>query len=104
MNPEERAEAAKKSVLASVFLTSYVILPHKFVFVFVFQAYLCICIIFRLHLLLTLLLSSKAGIYRQSLPQCADSLPLPVYNQLSSAAKVIFGLVFEFTPCISVLK
>ena len=57
-----------------------VFLVFPCVFVFVFQAYLCISSIFRLHLLLALLLSSPAGIYRQTLAQCADSLPF--INQL----------------------
>ena len=47
-------------------------------FVFVFEAYLCISSIFRLHLLLALLLSSPAGIYRQTPAQCAETHPLPL--------------------------
>ena len=41
--------------------------------------------------------------WRQTLTECADSQPLPIYNQLSPA-KVFSGLVFELAPCISVLK
>ena len=55
-----------------------VFLVFPCVIVFVFQVYLCISIIFRLHLLLTLLLSSPAGIYRQTLAQLAA----PFINQL----------------------
>ena len=36
--------------------------------------------------------------------QCADSQPLPTFNQLSSNAKVFFGRVFKFALRISVMK
>ena len=43
---------------------------------------------------------SKAEVLNQRF--CADSRPLPVYNQLSPAAKVSFGRVSQFAPRISV--
>ena len=75
-----------------------VFLVFPCVIVFVFEAYLCICIIFRLHLLLTLLLSSPASIYRQTLAQCADSLPLPIYNQLSPAGRYLLAVFRSVHP------
>ena len=75
-----------------------VFLVFPCVFVIVFEAYLCISIIFRLHLLLTLLLSSPAGIYRQTLAQCADSLPLPIYNQLSPAGRYLLAVFRSVHP------
>ena len=74
-----------------------VFLVFPCVFVFVFEAYLCIFSIFRLHLLLTLLLSSPASIYRQTLAQCRslfiiNSHPLQMY---------LLAGVSQFAPRIS---
>ena len=71
---------------------------------------ICICIwgvfVYLLHLQASPAAHSPPLLTSRHLPAKLTAVrwQFVPYNQLSSAAKVIFGLVFEFAPCISVLK